>query len=249
MKHLPLLFLLFVLSSCNSSSPVSFSTPQLPPPGGFPNIFKKYSVSEDASMMDGWVRNFDMSGVSFDQRQTATLVTKRHVVMAKHYQRRPGSKVIFHSRTGKRLERILTEIRPVWGDIAVGLLNLDVPSGYKVYPLPAPREDYSHLVGRTAVITDQNRRVFFHKVSVVNPLYMSFRHEKPKRYGWGKNLIGGDSGNPSFLIAGGELVLVETHSSGGDGAGPFYGNPKVHEILQAAINELAPGYKLKMKNL
>lgn len=199
--------------------------------------------------MEGWARNFDMSGISFDQRQTATLVTRRHVVMAKHYQRRPGSKVIFHSRTGKRLERILTQVRPVFGDIAVGLLNLDVPSDYKVYPLPVPKEDFSHLVGRTAAITDQNRRIFFHKVAIVNTFYMSFRHEEPKRYGWGKRLIGGDSGNPSFLIASGDLVLVETHSSGGGGAGPFYGSPKIHGIIQSAIDELASGYKLKTRNL
>lgn len=200
-------------------------------------------------MMNGWSRNFDMSGVSFDQRMTATLVTRRHVVMAKHYKRKPGALVIFHNRYGKRLERKLVAVKPVAGDIAVGLLDSDVPADFKVYPLPTPREDYSHLVGRTAVVTDQHRRIYFHNVNFANKYAMGFRHQEPKQNGWGKKLVGGDSGNPSFLISGNELVLVETHTSGGAGSGPFYGGAEVQEKLQAVIDELAPGYRLKRRAL
>jgi len=200
-------------------------------------------------MMKGWSSNFDMSGVSFDQRMTATLVTRRHVVMAAHFIRKPGSKLIFHGRNGEQLERLLIQSKNAFGDVAVGLLDQEIPLGYKVYPLPVPREDFSHLVGRIAAVTDQNRRLFFHKVKVVNRFYMGFEHQAPVRHGWGKKLIGGDSGNPSFLISGNDLVLVETHSTGGAGAGPFYGSQEIQKKLQAAITGLASGYSLRTKKL
>lgn len=252
-KMLRPLLILFSLAFTSCSTPttsaVAFSSPQLPPPKGAPDIFKKYSTTGDATMMGGWVRNFDFSGVSFDQRQTATLVTRRHVVMANHYKRKIGGVLIFHSRQGKRIIRSLTGVQKVFGDVAVGLLNQEVPEGYKVYPLPAPREDYSHLVGRPAAVTDQKMRVFFHDVTVINKVRMVFKHQKPARNGWGKTLIGGDSGNPSFMISDGELVLVETHSTGGGGAGPFYGGVRLQQRLQEAITQLAPGYRFRTKNL
>ncbi|MFT6863693.1 MAG: hypothetical protein ACJAVK_002254, partial [Akkermansiaceae bacterium] len=95
MRRSFLAILCLTLASCSSGTPVVFTDPTLPPPGGFPNIFKQYSDKNDAEMMPGWSRNFDMSGVSFNQRMTATLVTRRHVVMAGHYLRKPGDKIVF----------------------------------------------------------------------------------------------------------------------------------------------------------
>ena len=47
-------------------------------------------------------------------------------------------------------------------------------------------------------------------------------------------LIVGDSGNPSFLLVNGEPVLLETHTTGGFGAGPFFSDPENF----AAINRM-----------
>jgi len=252
-----LLFLslaLLPLVSCSqfsqSNGPVVLSSPQLPPPEASPNIFKKYSATEDAIMATGWARNFDMSGVSFDDRKTATLVTKRHIVMARHYQRPTGSPIIFHDRYGKRITRILMKIRNLPKvDVAIGLLSADVPSNYKAYALPTPLEDYSHLQERTAAVTDQNRRIFFHQIGGVYGSRISFRHPGTNQHGWAKNLIKGDSGNPSFIISNGDLVLIETHTTGGGGSGPFYGSPEIQNDLQRIISELSPGYRIRTKNL
>ncbi len=253
MTRFPLFLLCLALASCSTQSVNtyrgSFSAPKLPPPGGSPNIFQTYSATEDAVMMDGWARDFDMSGVSFNERMTVTLVTKRHVIMAKHYQRKPGSKVVFHNRNGKRLERTIMKVRAVYSDVAVGLLDLDVPSDYKIYCLPAPQEDYSHLIGKTAVLTDQNRRLFFHQIRSLSRDFISFIYHKPNLHGWGKKLVGGDSGNPSFLISDNDLILIETHTSGGGGSGPFYGKPELQERLQEEITRLAPGYRFRTKEL
>ena len=234
------------LTACHSSAPSSSFRPNtLPGPEESPNIFKFYSAKEDAKPARGWVSSFDFSGVSFDSRKTATLVTPRHVVMAQHFKRKAGASVIFHDGEGKRLVRTLTKVRKVLGDVAVGELNTDVPSRFKVYRLPRPSRDESVLLNRLVAVTDQNRRVFFHRVRAISGSGISFAYDKSEKHGWGKKLISGDSGNPSFLIAGPELVLVETHSTGGPGAGPFYGSPALQQALQDTISMMTPGYRLR----
>jgi len=167
--------------------------------------------------------------------------------MANHYKRPIGSTLIFHDRNGKKLTRILHKVKHIHGDAAVGLLSEDVPAGYKAYALPTPKEDYRDLVGRTAAITDQNRRIFFHKISNLSSNRISFTYQKPSLHGWGKRLVKGDSGNPSFIISGRELVLLETHTFGGGGTGPFYGNPELQAKLQTIISEWSPGYQFSSR--
>ena len=247
-RWIVLLFSLLIIS-CASKDPRTLGSPRLPPQGGSPNIFKRYVIEEDAKMMVGWSQNFDMSGVSFNEKMTLSLVTRRHVVMASHYRRKPGSKVVFHNRLGKRVERTLISVLGVAEDVAVGLLDYDVPRDIKVYALPTAQEDFGHLKGASVVITDQNRRIFFHEINRIGPTSIGFRHPKVPKHGWGKKLVKGDSGNPSFLISGDELVLVETHTFGGAGSGPFYGSSMIQEKLSAAIAKLSPGYSLRFKSL
>ena len=243
-----LILLLFVLlSSC--SSELTLGDPVLPPPKGDPGIFRVYRRDADSVMAGGWSSSMDLSGVSFDKRQAATLVSRRHVVMAAHYQRAVGHRVIFHDRRGKILERTLVKTRKVHGDVAVGLLNEPVPGNYRVYPLPVAREDASSLIGRPVMVTDQNRRLFFHKVRTVNRFMIAFEYDVADTHGWGKALVKGDSGNPSFLIEGKELVLAETHSTGGPGAGPFYGSAILQEKLKAMMAEMDPRYTFRTINV
>ena len=220
----------------------------LPAPRESPNIFEFYSAEEDARLADGWAASFDLSGVSFDSRKAATLVTPRHVVMANHFKRKPGARVVFHDRAGQRLVRTLTAVRKVEGDVAVGLLDQEVPSRHKIYPLPAPGTDPQRLLNQFALITDQHRRLFFHRVRAIAGSGLGFAYDKSGKHGWSKKLVSGDSGNPAFLIAGNDLILIETHSTGGPGAGPYYGNPELQKALQKTITALSPGYRLRFKS-
>lgn len=247
----PSLALFFVaLVSCSGSGLSGRgAAPTLPAPGTSPNIFKEYSRSGNSTMEGGWAAGMDMSGVSFNNARTATLITPRHVVMAKHYQRAKGDQIIFHNRAGKNLKRLIIQRENAVGDVTVGLLNQPVPSGYHPYALPTPKASYQELVDRPVIVSDQNRRLFIHQIANVSGGSISFRQDPAKKYGWGKNLIVGDSGNPSFVISGKELVLIETHTFGGPGSGPFYGDPAVQAGLRAAVQKLDPAYQIRTKSL
>ncbi len=231
------------LVSCGDSS--GGGPPTLPPAKAPPAIFASYHADRNSTMADGWARSMDMSGVSFNDTRTATLITPRHVVMAKHYSRGAAEPVIFHDRGGKRIERKLIGFAPAAGDVMVGLLDEPVPSNYTSYPLPSPASDISRLVDQPVIVSDQNRSLFVHLVARVGGGMIAFKQDERDMYGWGKNLVVGDSGNPSFLIVGNKLVLVETHTTGGPGAGPYYGDPTVQASVRAAVKKLDPTYDIR----
>ncbi len=228
----------------NNTSGVSYVTrsikvADMPVAYDDPGIFKKYDALGDSVMNTTWTRKFDASGISFNDKRTCTLVTRQHVVMAAHYKRKIPSSVVFHDRNGKRLERVLVAAKNVHGDCAVGLLNTPVPAGYKVYPLLAPTAGLvERLRGEFVIVTDQNKRLFVHEVGGVSGDRIFFRYDAKKQLGYGKMLVSGDSGNPSFIMVNGGPVLIETHHTGGAGAGPFYGSAVLIEKLKAQITAL-----------
>ena len=119
-----------------------------------------------------------------------------------------------------------------------------MPKGYKVYPLLKPEPTLGEkLKGEFVLVTDQNKRVFVHEVGNVSKRANGYsniglRYDAAKQIGYGKILVMGDSGNPSFVMVRGEPVLIETHHTGGAGAGPFYGDVDLQEKLKAAIQAL-----------
>jgi hypothetical protein len=187
--------------SCGGSGSTSLS-PILPPPKASPDIFQSYYPDRNASLANTWTRGMDMSGVSFDDSRTATLITPRHVVMAKHFARNAAAPVIFHDRKGKRVQRKLIGFYPGLGDVVVGLLDEPVPSNYTSYPLPTANRVGSDLIGKFVIVTDQYRKLFVHQVATVGGGIISFQHDPNQTHGWSKNLISGDRGNPSFVISG-----------------------------------------------
>ena len=109
-------------------------------------------------MAEGWTRGFDMSGVSFNDTRTVTLITPRHVVMAKHYSRPAAAPIVFHDRKGKRIERKIIGLMGAKGDVMVGLLDEPVPANYTSYPLPDPGTDAAGLVGRPVIAHSRRAR-------------------------------------------------------------------------------------------
>lgn len=214
-------------------------------------LFTSYAAKAPVRWNQGWPWKFDLTGVAWDRSNTATVITPRHVVMASHYPRKEGQQIVFHDRKGKRHVRIIERVihvkdRGMPSDVAVGLLNRPLPSSIRWYPLPEPDgSGGKSLVGRVVLVTEQNRGLYFHKVADSNGQMVLLQHDPgipPKRR---KGLITGDSGHPSFLLAKRELVLVETHTGGGAGVGPFYGSAALQEVLRKIVRETDPAFTIQ----
>ena len=217
-------------------------------------IFSSYRANANAQWSNNWTRRIDFTGVSWQRRQAGTAITPRHVVFAAHYPVKTGVTITFHDRAGNPHQRTLTErislrknsIEEGRSDITVVLLDSPLPPSIKPFRLLPPRTDYEYTLPETPVIvTEQKRRAFIHKVSRPYRNIISFRKNESFSESLYKNLIKGDSGHPSFILVGGEPVLIETHSVGGSGSGPFYSSPAVFKALEKAVAELDSNYRIK----
>jgi hypothetical protein len=270
MKHLalsPLLASLALLSGCSSDVP---SMPPAPSSalsvaairgdsdqrfavlldGATGNdIFSTYATDRPSPWGGNFTRRMNFTGVAWDDSRTATLVSPEHVVMAAHYPRPVGSTLVFHDRRGRPQRRVLAAVESLAGiaDLAVGRLHAPLPDSVRPYRVLSPSDGYGTLTGCLAVVTDQHRKAFVHEIGGVSGNGISFRHPASSRISshLTKNLVTGDSGNPSFLLVGGELVLIETHTTGGPGAGPFLSAPPVFAAINAAMSKLGGGHQLR----
>ncbi len=83
-----------------------------------PDIFDRYNPEGRSTLSRGWTSKCDTSGIALNDKRTCTLITPRHVVMAKHYQRGTKTPVVFHDRKGKPVTRYI--IAQKGGDYLVG---------------------------------------------------------------------------------------------------------------------------------
>ncbi len=190
------------------------------------DTYNPYSDSEWSRF--GWTNKVYLSGVAFDDLRAGTLISPRHVLMATHFPRDIGDTMVFHDRSGQRVARTLIDRQSVPGginpDITVGLLDADVALDfYRVLP---PRNDWNTYLAETLVTaTDQEPKLLVKKISYAgngsNP-YVFFANSTDVNAFYDEVLVGGDSGNPTFVLLRGEPVLIETHTFGGEGTGPFF---------------------------
>jgi len=218
---------------------------------GSNGLFTMYQPKGPARWNQGWPWQLDLSGVAWDSTVTATAIHPRIVVMAAHYLRRPGTAVVFHDRDGRahprRIEAVaLLKDHGLPCDAAIGLLDQSLPRQIRTYPLPQPGTDPT---GRLALVTDQTRSLWFHRIAITQANMLGFRFDPALPRSSRKSLVIGDSGNPSFLLTRGELVLIETHTTGGPGAGPWYGSADLQTALRSAITSLLPGASFRTSSI
>ncbi|MBK1833151.1 hypothetical protein [Roseibacillus ishigakijimensis] len=215
-------------------------------------LFTSYNKNGRSQWNSGWTRRIDFTGVVWSHRKAGAAITPRHIVFAGHYQHPVGAKLTFHDRSGQPHSRQIVRKISFRGrkdgtasDIAVALLDRPLPEGIKVYRLLPPRSDYAHTLPEAPVlVTEQKRHVYIHKVRRLFGKGISFGKNENQPAELYKSLIVGDSGHPSFLLVGGEPVLIETHTGGGPGSGPFYSDPLIFAELQKAVAELDATYAI-----
>ncbi len=199
-------------------------------------LFKYYQPKTPSKWLSNWAGNLDLTGVSWNDSRTATLISPCHVVMAAHYMRPLDVAVMFHDKKGIPHERYITSVKILSiGDIAIARLNLPLPAGVKWYRLASTADA---AIGRPVIVSDQTSTLSVHRIEAIQGAIIRFGYIPSLNPVYQRNLITGDSGNPSFILKNGELVLLETHSTGGPGAGPFYGDPNVQASVRAAMAEL-----------
>lgn len=199
-------------------------------------LFKYYQAKAPSKWLNNWAANLDLTGVSWNDTRTATLISPSHVVMAAHYMRTPDVPVMFHDKSGKPYERYITAVRKLnTGDIAVARLNLPLPPEVKWYRMASAGDA---TIGRAVITSDQTNTLSVHRIAGINGGVIFLDHIPGLNPLYQRKLVIGDSGHPTFLLKNGQLVLLETHTTGGPGAGPFYGDPTVQASVRAAMAEL-----------
>lgn len=199
-------------------------------------LFKSYFPKARSDWEKNWATKLDFTGVSWNDPRTATLIAPGFVVMAAHFPHPADVPAMFHDKNGKFYERYVTKAQAVPGtDISVGKLNLPLPATIKPYRFATVADA---AVGTPVFITDQTRTVSIHQIEAVFGQAIGFKYIPDLNPVYQRNLIVGDSGNPTFILKNGELLLLETHTTGGPGAGPFYGAPEVQAGIKAAMDEL-----------
>lgn len=240
MKLFPWLVLLAACAVC-SCAPQGATLPVPPDLSFVPadwakgNLFRVYLHGAKSIPADNWTSRFDFTGVAWNDRKTATAVSRKHVVMASHFTRDPSTPLVFHDRAGNPHTRRLIGIRhlPSLGDIAIGTLDSPLPPQITQYALVTAAE----AAPMTAVlVTDQNRTVSIHRIGFFRDrrVFLGYDPQIDKRLH--RNLVVGDSGNPAFVIGkDGKLRLLTTFTTGGPGSGPFYGQPEVREGVMRVL--------------
>ena len=215
------------------------------------SLFKHYNPGGPVKWSQEWVWKLDLTGVAWDLDTTVTAITPRHVVMAAHFPRSKGQQVGFHDRKGRfhrrEIEAVVTlsEVGQP-GDVSIGLLDRALPTSIRTYPLLSlDPSAAAALVGAPVLVTDQDRRVFIHRIARITGNGISFRFDAELDLARRKNLVVGDSGNPAFVLTRGELALIETHSTGGAGAGPFYGSQQIATAVDRAVAKLDSAYQIR----
>lgn len=199
-------------------------------------LFQYYQPKARSKWRSNWTYPLDLTGVSWNDSRTATLIAPSYVVMAGHFTRPADVSVMFHDKKGNPYERFIAAVRPIPGaDIAVAKLHLPLPPEIKPYRFARASEA---TIGRPVIITDQTKSLSVHRVEGVSGSSIRFGYIPELDSTYRRNLIVGDSGNPSFLLASDGLALLGTHTTGGPGAGPFYGDPAVQIAIRAAMAEM-----------
>ena len=242
MKKLLVILALLICSCGPSAGPSVLPGKQVTEVGFLPqnaqkgDLFKYYQAKTPSKWLSNWAANLDLTGVSWNDSRTATLISPSHVVMAAHYMRPADVPVMFHDKNGEPYERYITGVKVLsTGDIAIARLNLPLPAEVKWYRL-ANASDAK--IGRPVIVSDQTKTLSIHRIYAVTGSVVQFGYIPELNPIYQRNLIVGDSGNPSFILKAGTPFLIETHTTGGPGAGPFYGDPGVQASIQSAIAEL-----------
>lgn len=216
---------------------------------GFPRCLWEKPFSPNEKF---WLKGIDFSCVSpwsdnCGPVRAGTLISKRHVIFAKHFPLWKGCRILFVDGQGEACPCTIEATKALANcDIMIGLLDYEVtPNIRPARILPENYRDYiGDGIGLPVVTFNQKEQAFLSEIWMSSTNSMWCNTPKDAK---GKSLCGqvvtGDSGNPAFLLIGNEPVLLYCLQSGGIGHGPSVFHYR--REIQKAMDELCPGYRLE----
>lgn len=211
-----------------------------------------------------WGKDFDWTGVSpwnstGGGQRAGTLISPCHIIFAKHFQIDIGATIRFITQDNIVITRTITNKYSISTDITIGKLDTDVPETIKFYKIidtinnPNKCTKWGWI---PLTYFDQEEKLLTFKTNYSNgskingtDFYMTqwnYINEiyYPSYYtqfnAFYELPIGGDSGNPIFMIVNNEPVIVSTFW--GSNSGPLIAYYK--DAINEAMNILGGEYQL-----
>ena len=200
-----------------------------------------------------WLKDVDFSCASpwSDECGTVragTLISKRHIIFAKHFPLWKGVRILFVDGTGEVCPCRIEATKALEKcDTMIGLLDYEVTPN--IHPARVLPEDYAKWIGDgkglPIVTFNQREQALLSECCGItsNGVSNAVSTNTPWKALGGK-IVTGDSGNPAFLLVGNEPILLYCLFSGGAGHGPAI--HRYRKEIQKVMDELCPGYKLEV---
>ena len=219
-----------------------------------------------------WANGIDTSCVSMwnsstGQFRAGVAISRRHILLAFHFSLGVGTRIYFHEQNGNvHTNTLVARYRLDGTDILIGALRDDLPN--TITPACILPPDYNNYIGLGKGLPvlrfDQYEQCVVCEISQSFPFEMSYSDgSREQSFATTTPMVdmrkpfyiharGGDSGNPTFVIVGNEVVLLGClHGGYYDSDGntvrivnsPFV--TSYADAIQAAMDLLAPGYSLR----
>ena len=204
-----------------------------------------------------WLSDVDFSSVSpwnsgGGALRAGTAISKRHVIFAQHFPLWKGVRILFVGKDGGVCPCYIDKTKGIpSSDIMVASLDSELtPNIVPAKILPRNFAEHVGGCGGFPVVTfNRQEKAYLTFLNGMVKEYTGQRHglcHKSDNPEWAKfreDIVVGDSGNPAFVLIGNQPILVYCLQGGGCGMGSAI-HSRSREI-QAAMDELCPGYKLE----
>jgi hypothetical protein len=171
-----------------------------------------------------WVYALNLTCVSpsnsrSDNQRSGTVITRRHVVNARHFPLEVGDTVYFNTLDNETVSRTITG-RALGGDdavsndVAVYTLDSDLPSSIVHCQVlgDSVTNRLSLVPGLVGFTVDQDRKCHIFNIRDIDNT-LNFTAPLGVLRGFYELFVAGDSGSPIFVVVGDKLVLVSTANS------------------------------------
>jgi hypothetical protein len=204
-----------------------------------------------------WINNLNLTSISpWNSTGGATragvLISPRHIIFAAHYQINTGSTIRFVDQSNNVITRTMTNklthpsYTPYSPDITIGVLDSDVPASIG-YTKILPQNWANYLPSLSSknrlpcLYLDQEEKALIIDLISITTFAQFASPSIANRLAFYENIIGGDSGDPFFLIINNELVIlsVVTYSNGAGTSILYHKN-----TINSMMNALGGGYSL-----